>query len=337
MIRTLFTCCTWHLKEIAKTLEKNDFSGLDVQIFAANAYEPDLPKGCCEGVFVMPTIASAEYIGELRNVCEEEGIEVIMPMSSIELELMSRNKALFLEDCVHVSVNDLDALAVANDKVKFYEKFAKYMPVQIVAEKEEDAGLFIRDVDKVCVKINGGCGGKGFAVVDNCKVNEPTMFHAYGHKHYISQEQLYEILRRNNEVIVQRYVDGVDYSVSMLCDHGNVLGSVGYYGYEMEFGAIMQGEIKRNDDAIKIAHEIAGELKLDGPVSFDFMVDKDGVYLLECNPRISASLSFVAEAGYNIVLCEILRQVGCSFPRFREDKIKYGLKMKRYFGSEYYI
>ena len=55
-------------------------------------------------------------------------------------------------------------------------------------------------------------------------------------------------------------MDGIDYSVCVLADHGNVLAMAGYAGFDMEYGAVVNGQIVTNEEAFEIARTIVKEL-----------------------------------------------------------------------------
>lgn len=341
-IGVLFSCCSWHVNDIARTL-LDEQGNVQYRVYASNCYEEDLPTAnFYDGVFVLPRIDSDGYIQKLTEVCKSNRIDVIVPMSTLELELMSKNKGYFHQHGISVLVNKLDVIRVLNDKIALYNKYHDFMPLQEIANISNvndflSPKLPMRN-SYLCCKVNGKCGGKGFAVIDNEKCNDSNYFHAYGKKHYISTYQFNELVKKSDEgIILQKYIDGVDYTITMLCRDGEVISAVGYYGYELEFGAIMKGEIKKNDKACEIATLIAKELKIDGIVSFDFIVKNEDVYLLECNPRVNASLAFVKEAGVNMLHLECCNACGILFDKPVDTQVKYGLKMKKYFGSEYYV
>ena len=128
---------------------------------------------------------------------------------------------------------------------------------------------------------------------------------------------------------------GTDYRVCVLADHGKVKTLCGFVGYSMEYGAVTQGEIVRNDEAYAMARNLTEKLELDGNACFDFIIQPDGSpVLLECNPRISASIPFIAKAGADLVYLRCKQLLGEPFDT--SISYDYGLKMVKYYDSHYY-
>ena len=264
-----------------------------------------------------------------------------MPTATLELEIMARAKDEFKQNGILVSVSSIDSLLVANNKIALYGCYADLMPKQIIPNGVSDvdafASMFKYKNSSICCKVDNLCGGKGFAVVDDRKSNDTSLFNKFGENRYISLHDLKSIVGNGkNKVILQQRIEGLDYTVSVLADKGVVTHICGYVGYMMAFGSIMYGEIKPNDMAYDIVKKIVAELGLDGNVAFDFILKKDGkVVLLEINPRINASLPFVRHAGCNMAYLRCKQLFGYEIPSTYE--LNYGLKMKKFYDTRYYV
>ena len=67
-----------------------------------------------------------------------------------------------------------------------------------------------------------------------------------------------------------------------------------------------------------------------------WLLKKSGkVVLLEINPRINASLPFVRHAGCNMVYLRCKQLLGYEIPSTYE--LNYGLKMKKFYDTRYYV
>lgn len=336
-IRVMLTCCNIHVKDIIKCFKENA-DGADVKVFVTNSVEWELPpKETCDGRFVVPRLDDPNHIGCMLDLCKKHKIDIIFPISSIDLDILSKNKHLFEQVGTKVSILDWDKLKVANDKIELHKRFGELMPDEVIAKTAQDVISFASSHKSICCKLSNLCGGKGFAVVDDMKCDDITLFHRFGKKHYVSFDQMCRVVEQyDNNVILQEYHEGLDYTVSLLADHGKILQIVGYVGYLLEFGSIMYGEIKPNENAYAIAERLVAELELDGNIGIDFILKEDGsVVLLEINPRINASLPFVAEAGCNMMYLRAMQIMG-------EDvsapcNVLVGLKMKKYFGTRYFV
>ena len=190
----------------------------------------------------------------------------------------------------------------------------------------------------MCCKLPNFAGGNGFAIIDDEKAVDPTLFNRFGTDRYISMRDLKEMLAtRSDDILLQEYKEGYDYSVCVLANFGIVSHIVGFAGYIMSYGAIIDGEILYNATAYKIADDICRILKIDGNACFDFRIGKDDeVTLLEINPRVSASIPFVREAGVNMLYLRCKNLLGDFSDLDKSYPIKYGLKMRKYYETVYY-
>lgn len=338
-LRVMLTCCNIHVKDIIRCFKENP-EGRKVEVFVTNSTEWELPPASeCDGRFVVPRVDDEKFVPCLLQICREYKIDAVFPISSVDLKVMSMNKDAFEAIGTHVSILPWQTMKIADNKIELHKRFHELkMPEQVIPKCVEDVKDFVADHgDHICCKLANLCGGKGFAVVDNEKCDRPDLFHRFGQKHFISLEQLCRIVESGEyEVILQTYQDGLDYTVSLLADHGKVVKICGYVGYLLEFGSIMYGEIKANDEAFEIARTLTKELGLDGNIGIDFILHDDGsVSLLEINPRINASLPFVAKAGCNMMYLRLKQLVGEGVDDVPND-IKEGLKMKKYFATRYF-
>lgn len=338
-INVMITCSNIHVKNMVDCL-KNNYEGAKVNVYCINSVEWDLPKeGECDGAFIVPKVTDESYFPTLLELCKKLKIDVVFPVTSIDLDAMSEHKEEFEKFGIHISTTSSESMKVANDKIALYKMFKEYMPKQIVPQSVNSAISFMRNVGgSICCKVANMCGGRGFAVVDDEKCLDVNLFHRFGKKHYISKSQLCTIVRRRyHNVIVQEYKEGLDYSVSVLADKGRVTHICGYVGYVLEFGSMMFAEIKPNKQAYEIARTICKKLKIDGNACFDFILSDDGrVTLLEINPRVNASLNFVSNAGCNMFYLRCKQLLGMDYENDQQD-IHVGFKMKKYFETRYFV
>lgn len=354
-LTVLITGCSKHSKEIVDCLTQNE-DGRKIDIVAVNMDGNKLLRHGTTYQYIAPPITDAGYIPFLKKVCEETHTDIIIPYITAELELAAQYMAEMEQMGVKVSVTNQETLEILNNKEKFGKKFFRYAPEQYVVESltmaEKIYTAFSKNGRRVCCKISGKCGGAGFCIIDNQKAYDISLFNRCGVNRYISSEDLYHIVRSGHRVILQEYIQGVDYSVCVLADHGKVLSMVGYAGFDMEFGAVVNGQIVSNTKAFKIVEQIIDKLKVDGNACFDFILEgvdsgseiKDlqsaPVKLLECNPRINASIGFCWKAGANLVYLRCKQLLG----ELTDDDIsgissnfKEGLHMQKYYESEYYL
>ena len=340
-IKVLITGCGRHSKALVQSLKDNidrrEVSVIGINNSAANILRSDVDKH-----IIAPGIHDTGYIDWLLDLCTKEGVDIILPYITAELPIAAENREKLESGGVKVSVASEDAIHIANDKIEMAGRFQEFMPRQTVVHSSNEIRRYAESVGyytgtPLCCKLTNGCGGAGFAILDKKKSLDISLFNKIGVPRYISMEQLCDIVDKGAaRVILQEYIPGTDYSVCVLADHGEVKIMCGFSGYSMEYGAVTSGEIMKNDEAYEIAERVTREIALDGNACFDFIIRKrDGkAILLECNPRISASVPFIAKAGADLVYLRCKQLLGEPFDT--DINFLYGLKMVKYYEYYYY-
>ncbi len=339
-MKVLITGCSRHSKNLVQSL-KNNIDGREVQVIGINNNPSNILRSDVDKAIIAPSSFDPSYIDWLLDLCTEEKVDVILPYITAELPIIAANRERLESNGTKVSVASERTLMVANDKVEMAHMFRGYMPRQTVVRSSDQIREFARSIGyytgtPLCCKLADKCGGTGFAVLDEKKYLEISLFNRLGVNRYISIDQLCEIADKVDvEIILQEYIPGTDYSVCVLADHGKVELMCGFAGYAMEYGAVTQGEILKNEPAYFMAEEVVNVLELDGNACFDFIVRPDGhPFLLECNPRINASIPFIDKAGANLVYLRCKQLLG--EPIDTNISFDYGLKMVKYYDAHYY-
>lgn len=339
MLTVLITGCNNHFQGLEKCLHRN-YEGEKVRTIGTDCNPNHLLGIGCSQSFAVPRSDDAAYIPTMLDICKSEKVDVIMPFVTTELHIMAANAKKFEEIGTKVSVSSPESLKVANNKIAMYERFWSLMPYQRTVRGSAGVDDFAKKIGypntRFCCKLPESCGGNGFSVVDEKLGRDIRFRNKCGVAGYITLDMLKELADHyGGEIILSEYIDGNDYSVCVLADHGKVTHICGYIGYEMDYGCVMLGEILKNDTAYSVAEEVCQSLGIDGNACFDFMLGKDGrVALLEVNPRLSASLAFVEAAGLNLPYLRCKQLLGHDISKY-DISVKYGLKMRKYYECEY--
>lgn len=339
-MKILITGCGRHSKGLVKCL-KNNPDREPIEVIGINNNPQNILRSEVDEYVIAPSINDTGYIDWLLIFCKEKNVDVVLPYITAELPILAKNKEYLESEGTRISVSSLHSLSVANNKNQLHKMFPGYMPEQITTSNKyaimafaEKMGYY--DGKGLCCKLTDKCGGAGFSILDEEKRLDIARVNKVGEPHYIGIELLCEIVEKTGvEVIVQEYVPGTDYSVCVLADHGRTVYECGFAGYAMEFGAVTSGEIIKNQKAYSIAEEVVGKIGIDGNACFDFIIKDDGSpVLLECNPRINASLPFLANAGANLAYYRCCQLIGRLIPDNLD--VNYGLKMAKYYEEHYY-
>lgn len=339
-MKVVITGCGRHSKSLVQSL-KNNVDGREVEVIGINNSSANILRSDVDEAIVAPSITDPHYIDWLLDLCTRKRVDVILPYITAELPILAANREKLESTGTKVSVASERTLMVANDKVELARMFPEYMPSQTMVRSSAEIRSFARDIGyytgrSLCCKLADKCGGTGFAILDEKKYLDIGSFNKMGVNRYISIDQLCEIVDKVDvDIILQEYMAGSDYSVCVLADHGKVSTLCGFVGYAMEYGAVTHGEIMKNETAYAIATHLTEKLELDGNACFDFIVLPTGrPLLLECNPRISATIPFIAKAGADLVYLRCKQLL--NEPIDTNVSFDYGLKMVKYYDAHYY-
>ncbi len=338
-MNVLITGCSRHSKEIVDCLKSN-YENRAVRVIAVDMNSSNILRYNTDAQYVVPKSSDPDYIHVLIDICRKESVDIVIPYITSELLKLARHRSEFEDNGIKVSVSGESSVKILNDKAEIATMFGEYMPKQFMAKNKQEAERALSRLGypekPVCVKITDSCGGNGFAIVDDSRAYDLSLLNKRGASPIIGKEELIKYIKRT-PAIIQEYIDGHDYSLCVLADNGKIISSCGYYGYSIEYGAVCNGEIAYNRKALEIAEDVAAITNLCGNACFDYKIDYSGnAVLLECNPRINASLGFCKAAGINLVWLRCKQLLGEPFDA-NLFNIKSGLKMRKFYEAEYYV
>ena len=279
----------------------------------------------CDAAYQVPRGNDPGYIDSLLEICRKEGIDVLLPIMSVELEALASKRALFEEIGTKVSVSDSGPLAVANNKRKLFDFLcagsipcADYRTVHNVIELEAAAYSLGYPEARVCVKAVGGSGSRGFRVLSGSTSRFASFMNEKPSSGMITLENMIDILREAGafpELIVMEYLPGEEYSVDLLADRGKTLYNCCRKSLRMENSIMLEAEIVDAPEVTSLCAWVTEALGLDGNIGFDIKERSDGTPLImECNPRITAGIPFFALAGVNLPYLCVKKLLGEEMP-----------------------
>ena len=293
-----------------------------IHLVGADMNDDDTILRMCDAAYQVPRCTDPLYIDTLLYICEKESIDILLPIMSAELDILSKNKERFSEVGTVVSVSSPRALSIANNKRKLSDFLrehqlpcAWYYTVHSVEELSICAQLLGYPEKQVCVKATEGSGSRGFRILSETVSRFHTFINEKPTAGIITLNEMLDILAEAEEfpeLLVMEYLPGAEYSVDLLADHGSVLASCCRKSLRMENSIMLEAIIVDRPDIADLCNHICEELELDGNIGFDLRERSDGTpVIMECNPRITAGVPYFAQAGVNLpYLCvkKILRE-----------------------------
>ena len=267
--------------------------------------------GVAHQFFLEPTGLDAEaYADWCLGFCREHRIDIFIPGK--EATALAGQHGRFAEIGTRVlSTAKPEALALMHDKARFYAEVdcpaapvAQFRTFTNLAEFDAAHALLRAHHPKLCVKPSRSVFGLGFAVLDEERSSAALLM--AGIQYHIGLEDMRRGLAELGNfrtMLLMEYLEGREYSVDCVGDHGRLVAAVSRKkGTE-------QGHAQRIDmraEIIEATTQLCAALGLNGNFNVQFREASGRPRLLEINPRMSGGIGMACAAGPNlpyIALC----------------------------------
>lgn len=317
----LITCCLGdHIRSNVNDI-RNAYP--DCKIIGVDMREMHFNHNGLDGFYRVPKCDDEKYVGSVLDVCKLEDINVVVSFSSLDIVPFAERKDDFDKLGVAVTLCSSSGTIVANYKQMFYCAC-------------EGTGIKIPKTSKMFLKST-----QVLEWMDSNNVNEvvtkvPNSTGAKNIGRYKKEYLKSHVFDFEQPVIAQEMLSGIEYSVDCFCMKGKVVFGCVKKNYEMDLGVSIYSEIVDRSDIIDLCAPACELFRLDGLVGFDLKEDSEGnVYIIECNPRPTATISLVSKAGVNL-LKHMIEYYVTGDTCFDNESLDYGLKIAR-FREDYYF
>lgn len=250
---------------------------------------------------ILPLISDPQFFDRALDVIEREHISLILPTSGFDILVYSQRKEELERRGVTVIVSDYPALENCVDKWKFHQLTHGRFPLP---RTTLDPRL---GVEFPCfVKPIRGKGSRGIAL---CR----------------TAEELADQLAARNDLLIQEYLPGEEYSIDVLSDlQGKPLVAVPRVRLATKEGISVKGKVFHDPYMQQVCLDLAGFLDLKGASCMQMKRTVTGdVKFLEVNPRMGGGTIFTTLAGINFAQLQVDLAAGktVEIPPFRDITI----------------
>ncbi len=274
---------------------------------------------------IVPASSDLNFIPEIKKICGDKNISIVIPIIDEELAIFSAEKKVFNDELgAKILVNDLEVVAKALNK----EKTAEFCKENRITHPETvdlasfNFGQSKFDSFPLFVKPRFGRGSVGVHVI----------------------KELEEINNLPSEVkdgsIMQEFIEGTEYTVDILATpNGEILQAIPRERIIVKSGQVFKGRTVKDLGLMNLAKEVAKKFGINGPCNIQFIKRDNKFYLIEVNPKFAAGLPLTVEAGVNIPLFLIQMHLGLKAPKDLEQKMDFidGCYMMRYWEEKYLL
>ncbi len=244
----------------------------------------------CDVFFQAPiALEEQRYIDFLLDIAEKERIDSIIPLTDIEIDVISKYRKVFLDRNIRLFIQSEECLSVVRNKYKLFSLFKDddniYVPKTVLAK---DLNAMIPDVEfpLVAKPINGRS--------------------SEGLYYLMSEEQFRTFIVNADEYIIQEKISGSVYTVDYVRDSkGNDFAVPREELLRTKNGAGTTVRIVKDNLLESAVSYIGKKLQILGCVNMEFIRNSDRYYLIDINPRFSAGVSFTDMAGYDMVTSNV--------------------------------
>lgn len=244
------------------------------------------------------------YLDWCLHFCREHSITIFLPGK--EASLISAARAQFAAQGTRVlCVAEQEVLHLLHDKARFYQEV--HLPATPVAdfrvvENIEQFDAAYRDLRvrhaRLCIKPAVSVYGLGFSVIDEERSSAQLLLE--GVAYHIGLQDLRSGLAAMagfRTMLLMEYLDGHEYSVDCIADHGRLICAIP----RKKSLLVGQGQtIDLRDDILDSVRQLTSSYALNGLFNVQFREGRDGLGLLEINPRMSGGIAMACLAGANL-------------------------------------
>jgi len=248
---------------------------------------------------VLPPAASPDFFDRAIEFIHDEEVDVILPTSGFDTPVYARHEGELRGGGVTAIGCGPFVMETCMDKWRFYECVRRDFPVPLTYQRPVD------DLEFPCiVKPMRGKAGRRVSVCRN-------------------RETLGRILSEYDDVLIQEYLPGVEYTVDVLSDlDGRPLVAVPRVRLAVKEGISVRGQTIHDGEIESLCLRLAAALLLKGPVCMQLKRDRDGApRFIEVNPRMGGGTIFAALAGVNMAALSLALAAGRPLPPLRFSEI----------------
>lgn len=223
-----------------------------------------------------PSAGKAAYLEALLDIVDRDGVDLVLPLSEETMHVAHLRDRL--PSGVSVFAPPVDELLTLHDKQSF-AALADGLDLTVprtAALGSADADVLAMACDYV-VKPALSCSGRGLAFGLAGTSPRPASSDA--------------------RQIVQQRIEGDHFSTFSIAHAGRVATTVVYRGLVMSGTVAVAFERVDHPAITGWAEDFVSRTRHTGFISFDFVVDGEGVpYAIECNPRVTSGVHFIETA-----------------------------------------
>ena len=280
-----------------------------VRIVGTDMSDRAIGKHLCDAFHVVPPGSSPDYPDVILDLVESEGVDLVLPQSSFDLEALSATRERFP---VPVLVSSPQTVHRSNDKAESYAllqrigvptvEFRRVAGARQVEAAARELGYPERPV---CFKPVFSSGSRGFRILDPTVDRAHQLLHERPGSVAMRLEEALELLPEEGgtELLVMELATGGERTIDGIADGTRVVLGHPKTREAMRAGLAMYFVTLDDDGLMEMADTIVRELEIE----WFFNIQLVGEHVIEVNPRIS---TVVYQEDLNLPWLGVKRALG---------------------------
>lgn len=261
---------------------------LPVRVLAVDADSSAPGLHLADSSSVIPRVDDPSYISDLLALCQSHGVDVLIPIFSREIEVISQNVEAFGAVGTKTFLSPPQVIRMADDK----PAMAKLVQTLGISSPE-----FITS-----------SGWPGFPLIG--KKNQSS---GSTDLCFIENEFDWNYwTQKRPDYLFQRLVEGIEYTVDVFCDQNSeCLVCSPRIRLSVKAGQSVKARTEKYPTMETATRRICKEVGIVGPCNLQFIQSAETLHFIELNPRFAAGgLMLTVAAGGNIPLMVVQAALG---------------------------
>jgi carbamoyl-phosphate synthase large subunit len=290
-ITALVTCAgSMPAVGIINALKRQD--EVAVRVIAADGSALSVGFQLADGHYTVPLASHPGFIDAVLEICKREKVNIVFPVIDEELLVFAQNRGRFEDEGIRVVTNAPEVVALARDKYRTFEFCRRegirvpdtYLPHELPEEGHLEFPLIVKPRD-----------GRGTVGVFKAR----------------NRRELDFFLDYVPNPMVQRFVEGVEYTIDILTDfQGQPISVVPKARLETKAGMQVKGRTVKDQRLIDFGLLVIKKFSLVPRGNVQGILQEGEIFLIEVNPKFPASLPFTVAAGVNAPLLLVKMHLG---------------------------
>ena len=281
----------------------------EIRLVGTDMSERSIGRHLCDAFHLVPAGSDPGFADAIRTIVEREGVEVVLPQSSFDLQGLAEHRGDFP---VPVLVSDPETIRRSNDKAETYALLHRlgipapaFRRVNGAHEVEAAAHELGYPERPVCFKPVFSSGSRGFRILDPTVDRAHQLLHERPGSVAMRLEEAVELLPNEGgpDLLVMELATGGERTIDGIADGRRVVLGHPKTREAMRAGLAMYFVTLDDPELMAIADRIVEELSIE----WFFNIQLVGEHVIEINPRIS---TVVYQEDLNLPWLGVKRALG---------------------------